>query len=206
MVAAGAPRDRGKPVDLELLLVDGDNLLHRVRGRRDEGGVAWLLPRLAAWRPADLRIVVVLDGHPAPGVSSRSLVRGGVEVRHAGSRSADDLIISLLEAMPYGQRSRSAVVTGDRALRDRARAAEAVCHTPDWLTHRLADPTHLSHRPGTAPVGIGRGRRPRPTLPDARPADGSAGTEDDVEGWKPGRGSTRKRGNPHRSPRAARRG
>ena len=58
--------------ELELLLIDGDNLLHDVRGSRDEGGVAWLLPRLSGWRPQHLRVIVGLDGHPAAGEASRT--------------------------------------------------------------------------------------------------------------------------------------
>jgi hypothetical protein len=51
-------------VDIDLLLVDGDNLLHTARGRRDDGGVSWLLPELARWRRDVMRVVVALDGHP----------------------------------------------------------------------------------------------------------------------------------------------
>ena len=65
--------------DTDLLLIDGDNLLHDVRGSRDEGGVAWLLPRLASWRPLHLRIVVGLDGHAAPGEASRTRATRGIE-------------------------------------------------------------------------------------------------------------------------------
>ena len=92
MVAAGEAAEvtrHGDAADLELLLVDGDNLLHAVRGRRDEGGTAWLLPRLARWRPERLRVIVVLDGHPAPGEPMRQRALG-IELHHAGSRSADD--------------------------------------------------------------------------------------------------------------------
>ena len=65
--------------DIDLLLIDGDNLLHDVRGSRDEGGVAWLLPRLSGWRPSHLRIVVGLDGHAAPGEATADPA-GGVPV------------------------------------------------------------------------------------------------------------------------------
>jgi hypothetical protein len=141
-------------------------------------------------------------------VSGRSIVRGGVEVRHSGSRSADDHILWMLETMPYSERSRTAVVTGDRALRDRARAAETVCHGPDWLAHRLADPSRPSPRPGVTPVGIGRPRPPRAATAAAAgtQAADAAESDADVERWRPGRGSTRKRGNPRRPPRTARSG
>ena len=79
---------QGSIDELDLLLIDGDNLLHDVRGARDEGGVAWLLPRLSGWRPAHLRIVLGLDGHPAPGEANRSRVTRGIEFHHSGRRSA----------------------------------------------------------------------------------------------------------------------
>ena len=57
MVAPDPPRADGprSDADLELVdhvIIDGDNLLHAVRGSRDAGGVAWLLPRLRAWLPS----------------------------------------------------------------------------------------------------------------------------------------------------------
>ncbi len=94
-----------KPADIDLLLVDGDNLLHEARGRRDDGGTGWLLPELARWRPPGMRVVVALDGHPAPGEPSRGRAAHGVEHHYAGSRSADDLLIELLSAQPYARQS-----------------------------------------------------------------------------------------------------
>ena len=80
---------------IDLVLVDGDNLLHEVRGSRDEGGVAWLLPRLSGWRPAHVRIVVALDGHAATGEPNRRRVTRGIEFHHSGSKSADDVLVGL---------------------------------------------------------------------------------------------------------------
>ena len=86
--------------DLDLLLIDGDNLLHVVRGSRDEGGVAWLLPRLSGWRPPQLRIVIALDGHPAPGEASRRKATRGIEFHHSGRRSADDILVAVTPDIP----------------------------------------------------------------------------------------------------------
>jgi len=189
---------------IDLLLVDGDNLLHDVRGSRDEGAVAWLLPRLAAWRAAETRIVLALDGHPAPGIATRPRIVQGIEVRHSGSRSADDLIVSLLEGMPFGERARAVIVTRDRTLRARARAAGGLTRSVEWLMEQLA-----SGRPGGGgsppPVGIGQGR-PRTVRSDvATPATPARNGPDGGEGWQPGRGATRKRGNPRRVARGPRR-
>lgn len=185
---------------LERLFVDGDNVLHAVRGSRDEGGVAWLLPRLADWRPPSLRILVALDGHAAPGESNRPRVARGIEFEHSGSRSADDLILSRLEAMPYSERSRSAVVTRDRALQDKTRTAGGLVRSVDWLIRSIS-----AGRPTTdgspKPATIGQGKPPQGLhAPSAdRPPD------EDRRAWEPGRGATRKRGNPRRAAKRSRR-
>ncbi|MGD8682522.1 MAG: hypothetical protein PVG27_01120 [Chloroflexota bacterium] len=192
---------QGSVDELDLLLVDGDNLLHDVRGTRDEGGVAWLLPRLSGWRPEHLRIVVALDGHPAPGETTRRQVARGIEFHHSGSRSADDLLIDRLTAQPYVGRSRTAVVTHDRSLRARANRAGGVTRSVDWLVRQLAgvgDKHRGSTRAADKPVGIGQGRPRRRHLaaPDAEEERGT---------WQPGRGATRKKGNPRRRAKRARR-
>ena len=71
--------------DLGLVLIDGDNLLHRVRGMRDEAGVAWLLPRLAAWRPPGVQVTVVLDGVSDPGAPRRQRAASGITWEHSGT-------------------------------------------------------------------------------------------------------------------------
>lgn len=184
--------------DLDLLLIDGDNLLHGVRGSRDEGGVAWLLPRLSGWRPSDLRIVVALDGHPPPGEGSRTRATRGIEFHHAGRRSADDLIIDLLRTLPYAARSRAAVVTRDRGLAARAARVGGLTHSVDWLMRQLAAPARSGPGGAGRAVAIGQGKPPR-GRPDPPRPDG-----EDERGWQPGRGATRKKGNPRRSPKRTR--
>jgi hypothetical protein len=183
--------------DLDLLLIDGDNLLHDVRGARDEGGVAWLLPRLSGWRPRHLRIVVGLDGHAAPGEAGRQKATRGIEFHHSGRRSADDLLIDLLKAQPYAGRSRTAIVTRDRGLQARASRAGGQTRSVDWLMRQVSGPPLGAN--GTPQVGIGQGkpatrRHYDPYVPD----------EEDVSSWQPGRGATKKKGNPKRSPKASR--
>ena len=183
---------------LDLLLIDGDNLLHDVRGSRDEGGVAWLLPRLSGWRPPDLRIVIGLDGHPPPGETSRKKATRGIEFHHAGRRSADDILIDLLRAQPYAGRSRTAVVTRDRGLQARATRAGGQTRSVDWLMRQLAGPSKRGSQ-GSKPVGVGQGQ------PTAQPHyDPFAPDADDGSPWQPGRGATKKKGNPKRNPKGSR--
>lgn len=183
--------------DLDLLLIDGDNLLHDVRGARDEGGVAWLLPRLSGWRPPHLRIVIGLDGHPAPGEANRKKATRGIEFHHSGRRSADDMLIDLLKAQPFTGRSRTAIVTRDRGLQARAGRTGGQTRSVDWLMRQVTgSPTKgRSDRP----AGIGQGK---PNVqPHYDPYD------DDIEdgaSWRPGRGATKKKGNPKRAPKGAR--
>ena len=194
---------QGSVEELDLLLIDGDNLLHDVRGSRDEGGVAWLLPRLSSWRPQHLRIVVGLDGHPAPGETSRVRATRGIEFHHSGRRSADDLLIDLLRAQPYAGRSRTAVVTRDRGLQARVARAGGLTRSVDWLMRQVARTGGGSPRGTTGeskPVGIGQGKPPKVQRYD--PADAN---DDGQRSWEPGRGATRKKGNPRRSAKRSRR-
>ena len=185
--------------DVQLVLVDGDNLLHGVRGTRDEGGVAWLLPRLRAWRPEGVDIVVSLDGHPVPGESSRQRVTKGIEVHHSGSRSGDDMLVSLLSARSYGDRARTVVITRDRGLQARAHAAGGQTRSVDWLLRQMNDPASGADG-ALKPVGIGAGKPP-----PKRDLDPPLSDNDDRGGWQPGRGATRKRGNPRRKAKHLRR-
>ncbi len=184
--------------ELELLLIDGDNLLHDVRGGRDAGGVAWLLPRLSGWRPQHLRIVVGLDGHPPPGEGSRKRATRGIEFQHSRSRSADDMLIDLLMAQPYAGRSRTAVVTHDRGLQARATRAGGTSRSIDWLMKQVAGPPADTGR-AEKPVRIGQGKPPL-----LRHLDVTETNEVDREAWRPGRGATKKKGNPKRSPKGSR--
>ena len=198
--------------DLALVLIDGDNLLHRVRGTRDEAGLHWLLPRLRAWRPPDVHIVVMLDGHPDTGIGPRTRVAPGIESQHSGSVDADTAIVGIVRARPYAERSRTLVISDDRALGDRVRHVGGYVRRLDWLTSQLmradgpAAPAPQTQPGATGPgqtrrSGIGAGRSPRRTVrgpaPTAAPGAGT-GDETEREPWTPGRGATRKRGNPRR--------
>ena len=192
---------QGGVEELDLLLIDGDNLLHDVRGSRDEGGVAWLLPRLSGWRPQHLRIVVGLDGHPAPGEASRKRATRGIEFHHSGRRSADDMLIDLLKARPYAGRSRTAVVTRDRALQARATRAGGLTRSVDWLMRQVAGTVRGGGRGAGSegkPVGIGQGKPPK--VQQHHPSK----DDEAHRAWEPGRGATKKKGNPRRSAKRSR--
>jgi hypothetical protein len=185
---------------VELVVIDGDNLLHAVRGSRDAGGVAWLLPRLRTWRPPDLSVIVALDGHADRGLGDRRPIAPGISVRHAGARSADDLIVSLVESRPYADRARTVVVTDDGRLRDRVRHAGAISRPVAWLVDRLGGRGPAAGDEARPGAGIGRTRPPH-----ARTEVDDHAPEEDARPWQPGRGATRKRGNPKRAPHRGRR-
>lgn len=184
--------------EVDLLLIDGDNLLHLVRGARDEGGVAWLLPRLSGWRPPHLRIVVGLDGHPATGETSRKKATRGIEFHYSRRRSADDMLIDLLKAQPFMGRSRTAVITRDRALQARARRAGGQARSVDWLMRQISRPPQAGAK-GGGTTGIGQGKPTVRSHYDPYRADGGEGPS-----WEPGRGATKKKGNPRRAPKGSR--
>jgi hypothetical protein len=198
------------PDDLAFVLIDGDNLLHRVRGGRDDGAVRWLLPRLRAWRPDGVRIVLMLDGTPEPGESFRRQVVTGIESHYSGNLDGDTALLKLIGSRPYEDRIRMVLVTDDRGLSDRARHLHASVRRLDWFVSQLASggSSDAAGSGGAArPAG---GGSPRPTTigagkPPKRPAGVTGGDPSRVSGgdaerapWKPGRGATAKRGNPKR--------
>ena len=168
------------PLDgVRLLLIDGNNLLHRISGAAGEGEVRLLLARLRGVLPAGMETIFLLDGHPAPGAPQRQKITPSLELRHAGRQTADDAIVGLVSGRPAAARAATLTVTDDRSLTERVR-------TTGGRTQRLAWLEGLLDRPAR-----------RALLPPDAPSDG----EDEREPWKPGRGATRKRGNPRRRPR-----
>ena len=209
--------------DLGLVVIDGDNLLHRVRGMRDEAGLHWLLPRLKAWRPPEVEVLLMLDGSPGPGVGRRQQAAAGIRMQHSGRIDADTAIVDLVRAQGYSERSRTVVVTDDRQLTERARYSGVLVRRLDWLVDQLAHPAP-GPGPGTQRPGAPKAGAPRAGVPGAGSPSATAGThrppvrigggrpprapdattpierDPDVprEPWKPGRGATVKRGNPRR--------
>jgi hypothetical protein len=127
-----ASMSRSTYAAIEVLLIDGNNLLHRTAGGAGEGALRGLLPRLAAAIPANIATTVMLDGHAATGSGRVQKIRNGLEVRHAGSLSADDALFNIVRDTAGG-RAMITVVTDDRALTERIRHLGASTQRLAWL-------------------------------------------------------------------------
>jgi hypothetical protein len=168
------------------LLIDGTNLLHAMARRGGPLPAVAVTGRLRALLPPGVTVTLVLDGGPAPGGTDRRLT-SGIDVRYSGRRSADALLGDLASAAPDG----TLVVTDDNALAASLRAAGARTARTSWLAERL------SRQRLEAPA-IGR---PKPPAPPPPGSPGAADADDHAPRWKPGRGATRKTGNPRRGRR-----
>ncbi len=202
-------RERGDPLaGVQRLFVDGTNLLYalaRARGTSPSAGTAdprrspsdagapppapaTLIGRLRAVVPPEVSVVLVFDGPPERGLGTSRLA-SGLTVRFAGRESADRLLERLVAAAPAG----AVVVTDDRELATSIRRLGATTLDNGWLARQLARQHLASPAPG----------RPRPST---RPADGGGPAALELardreaarRPWAPGRGATRKRGNPKR--------
>ena len=138
---------------IEVLLIDGNNLLHRRSGGVGEGALRGLLPRLSAVIPQTISCIVMLDGHAAMGSGRVQRVRPGLEIRHSGSLSADNALLNLVR-----ERVRmTTLVTDDRALRDKAMSLGAHTVRLAWLEELLEPP----RQSGGGGVSLGNRRPPR---------------------------------------------
>lgn len=204
-----------------VLLVDGNNLLHALEGHAGPVAVRGFLARLTDRVPPGVEATVVLDGSPDPGTPMSTRLRRGLAIRHSGRSSADSLIVQLVEGHPYLLRAEIVVVTNDAELSDRVRRAGARPRPVAWLALRLTESRRPPAAPGTTIGGPrpgidrrpggpapgqdhrGHGKRaggsPRDSGP-GRGAERDAGGDEEHprEPWRPGRGATRKRGNPRR--------
>jgi hypothetical protein len=191
------------------LLIDGTNLLHRIR-RGLAGGppatasagsagtglpAAALIGRLRGAVPATVGIELVLDGPPDPGMRNER-VASGLIVRHSGRRTSDEVLLQIVDdaaralAGPGARRGdrrqrldNILVVTDDRDLRIGLQARGARTAGSRWLLGRL-------DRQRIESASIGNRRPPPASTPPDRDAD--------ERRWSPGRGATTKRGNPKR--------
>jgi YacP-like NYN domain-containing protein len=173
------PTSRDPLSETRRLIVDGSNLLPALG--RTGGAVppAALIGRLRAAIPPNIAVELVFDGPPDPGLRGERIA-AGVTVRHAGRRTADEVIVDLA-----GRGSAAVdvlVVTDDRDLAASVRERGARTAGTAWLLGRLG-------RPHLASPSVGN-RRP-PAAPPPR-------DDLDRDPWKPGRGATVKKGNPRR--------
>jgi hypothetical protein len=202
--------DRNPLANTSRLLIDGTNLLHALQRSAGAAPAATLIGRLRGVVPAPVAIELVFDGPAERGLRGERIA-SGTSVRYGGARSADAVILSLVDetraADGPGATASLLVVTDDRDLRHGARLRGARTAGSAWLLGRLQ-----SGRLSAASVGNPRPPRPLPgasqshaAQSDGDPADGDPAETDRV-GWRPGRGATTKRGNPRRSPRSGRAG
>jgi hypothetical protein len=207
--------DRRVLEGVERLVVDGTNVLYALGRSPTPLPAAALIGRLRAIVPPGVSVILVLDGSPEHGLVSRH-VASGVEVRYAGRFTADELIARLVEHEFAAGGPGTLVVTDDIELSGIVRRWGGRTVRNGWLLDRL-DRQRLSApaigRPRALSPTVGRPKPSRPgsgSASDAAGSPGSAGAgaaaDPDADGprWSPGRGATRKRGNPRRRPAAGR--
>ena len=192
------PLPRDPLANTTRLLVDGTNLLHAMRtrpGRRQPP--AAVIGRLRGVIPPDTAIELVFDGPTESGVRGERIA-GGLTVRYSGRRTADAVILELVDDARRRGRTRTGrgaamvlVVTDDRDLRARLHRKGARTAGAQWLIGRMERPSCRRRRSATP------ARRRRRTSSRSRPHE--------ERRWTPGRGATTKRGNPRRTARTARR-
>ena len=179
---------------IEILLIDGNNLLHRVSGSVDPSAQRTLIPRLRGAIPPTIATVFMLDGHADSGTSRSEKIGRGFEIRHSGSASADDAIMRLIQDTPANERSGVTVVSlhDTQEFRARVRALRDRAHKLGAHPERLSWIEALIGLPSPKAGAIGSGPPPKRSQQDPKP--------DDVDRtpWTPGRGATKKRGNPRR--------
>ena len=197
--------DRADPLaGTERLIVDGSNLLHAIgRGKGAPAPAATLIGRLRGVIPGPIRVELIFDGPPDHGLRGERIA-AGLTVRHSGRFTADSLIDRLVaDAIGTGGTAEAAhaagsamlIVTDDIDLGHRVRRRGARTASARWLVGRLergvlSAPSAGAGRAPAAgkPTGGGRSATPGPV-----PSD-----DDDAPRWNPGRGATKKTGNPKR--------
>jgi len=190
--------DRDPLAATRLLLIDGSNLLHALSRTSGAAPPAALIGRLRGAIPAVTAIEIVFDGPPEPGLRNERIA-SGITVRYSGGRTADAVILALIDDVRLLDGSDGTVallvVTDDRDLRHGSRLRGARTAGSAWLfgrldARRLSSPSIGNPRPA---------RGPQPVVSNAH-GDGDT-AEAERQGWKPGRGATTKRGNPRRAPK-----
>lgn len=198
------PSARSPLEGVRLLVVDGTNLLYRLR-RDGAAPPAALVGRIRAAVPPEIRIELVFDGMVA---GPQGRLATGLHVRSAGRLSGDDVILEVADAAFEGAAQRPGtpppvlVVTDDRELRHRLLARGIGTAGAAWLLGRMGVTagTPAPRPAGEArPPSIGAGR------PPAAPRTGPGAPDDERPGWRPGRGATAKTGTARKVPRHRRR-
>ena len=188
---ATLPRDPLTGTDR--LLIDGTNLLHAMSRKAGAAPQAALIGRLRAIVPASVGIELIFDGAPDSGMRGERIASGLI-VRHAGRRSADDVLLV----------ARRGDTSGRPDPRRRRGCSSSVTTTPCGPRCGRRAPGRPD-RPGCSGGWSGRSCRRRRSAIDAR-RRGGAGTAQATPtprtatavAGSPGRGATTKKGNPRR--------
>jgi predicted RNA-binding protein with PIN domain len=211
--------DRNPLAATRRLLVDGTNLLHALSKTPTAAPPAALIGRLRGVIPAGTTIELVFDGPPERGLRNERIA-AGVVVRYSGGRTADDVILTLIDDVrlvdgPDGTGT-LLVVTDDRDLRHGARLRGARTAGSAWLlgrleAGRLSSPSVGNARPARPARSSGASQSSRPSASgppsQSSPGSSAAASSDgdpakmDRPRWKSGRGATTKRGNPKKAPK-----
>jgi hypothetical protein len=199
------PLNRDPLAGTTKLFVDGTNLLHALTsGPGDRQPPAAVIGRLRGAIPAETAITLVFDGPPEMGVRGERIA-GGLTVRYAGRRTADEVLLQLVNDAatwsdePGSGASSVLVVTDDRDLRDSIQRRGGRSAGTKWLIGRL-------ERPRLSAPSVGNPRPPKPPhVPQEAHATDATG-DNAAPRWSPGRGATTKKGNARRTSKARKRG
>lgn len=110
-------------MDRHHVVIDGNNLLHAMREHAPLPGVGreTLVKIVERWaRRGTDDVTLVFDGAAPPGGLSRQMSSPRISVRFAAPRSADDVIVAIVESCRHPDRLR--VVSADSAIGYAARS------------------------------------------------------------------------------------
>ena len=185
----------------ERLLVDGTNLLHALSRTPTAAPPAALIGRLRGVDPGrdDHRARLRRADRSAACATSGS--RPGVTVRYSGRRTADDVILPMIDDVRLARRRRRHGDAPGRHRRPRPAPRRRGSAARGRRARRGCSVGSIaggSRRRRSAIPRPRRGRRDRVLRRRPRRALSSDGdpAETDRRGWKPGRGATTKKGNP----------
>ena len=117
---------------------------------------AALIGRMRAAIPQAISVELVFDGAPDPGLRGERIA-SGVGVRYSGRRTADEVIIGLVESAGAAFAQGMLIVTDDRELGNAVRGLGARTARTTWLLGRL-------DRPRLAAPSVGNRRPPSSAL------------------------------------------
>jgi hypothetical protein len=156
------PLPRDPLANTTKLFVDGTNLLHAMtHGPGDRQPPAAVIGRLRGAIPPETAIVLVFDGPTESGVRGERIA-GGLTVRYSGRRSADAVILGLVDdAAIWSEADGPGAgmvlgVTDDRELGARLHRKGARTAGAQWLIGRL-------ERPKLSAPSVGNARYRRAT-------------------------------------------